>query len=186
MEANEKVQMIMTRIAGWLTAHNAIRSWRAWRLLYALSPVLAGMTATLSEISDPHNTLYWWYQPNDGEDDLGELLDEIGSTIERASTPFGMDNYRVHITRLGSLSGDGVGLDWGQVNATVDQRRARSIHVVKGNRWHDWKRGDGRAVLQVELEQCRPCAETPVTVIQIAVAGAAVARVLRMKDGLPR
>ena len=53
------------QIAVWLAWHGAGRNRLMWRLVYAVSPALAGLVSIMAAGMDPDNTEIWWYSPND-------------------------------------------------------------------------------------------------------------------------
>ena len=175
-------QRVANPLAVWLAKRGLTKSRLGWRVIYAISPNLAGLTALLTEASAPHNTLYWWYgapEEENSTDELTGLLEQVSEVINRAPTPFGMDDYKVFLARLGALPGDGKGLTWEQVDSTLEQRPTKTVQLVEGNRWHDWKHGNGEQEVRAALEQCRPQPDLPVTIIQVAVVGSSVASAVR-------
>lgn len=173
------------RLAAWLAARGVGRNRLLWQLVYALSPAVAGMVSTFSEAMQPENQVVWQVEPDgDGEDSMAACLELVSEIINRAPAPMGLDGYLIVVTRLGALPGDENGLlpDW--VDATLNARPALEARLLQGDRWHDWKRGDGRQALRTVLEQFQPHAHAPVTLMQVAVTGAGVVQALHAFDAL--
>lgn len=168
----------LNKLAAWLASKGAARNRLAWRLVYAVSPLLAGMVSTFAEALEPENQLVWWYDPAGDASAIDGVLGEVSDMINRAPTPFGLDGYHVFFTSLGTIPGDEQ-LTGEKADATLNRRLAKSVHLVAGNRWHDWKRGDGAQAVRTILDRFRPCSDAPVTLIQVAVTGSGVLHSLR-------
>jgi hypothetical protein len=170
--------MTKEEIANWLAQKGAGRNRLLWRAIYAISPVLAGMVVTFSEAMQPQNQLVWFHTQDENAG-VEEVLARISEMINRAPAPMGLDGYHVFLTSLVSLPGDERGLTQDQVDETLEDRPARYMRLVQGDRWHDWKRGSGQQELRDTLEDYQPQPDAPVTLVQVAVTGAGVARTLR-------
>lgn len=167
------------QLAAWLASLGVGRNRLLWRLVYAFSPVVAGMVSTFSEAMQPENQLVWWHHPESDAGVVEGVLDEIGKLITRAPTPLGLDTYCVFVTALGGIPGDPAQMTGDRADKTLDARPAVAVRLVEGNRWRDWKRGAGREGMREVLEQLHPRPGRPVTLIQVAVVGSGVARSLR-------
>jgi len=167
------------QIAVWLAQYGAGRNRLMWRLVYAISPILAGMVVTFTEAMHPQNQLVWFYTQAVNAGGVQEVLVRISEMINRAPAPMGLDGYHVFLTSLGAMPGDERGLTRDKVDETLEDRPARFVRLVQGDRWHDWKRGSGPQELRAALEDYEPQPDAPVTLVQVAVTGAGVARTLR-------
>jgi hypothetical protein len=176
-----RVMKKLTReqIAAWLAARGVGRNRLLWQLVYALSPVVAGMVSTFSEAMQPENQLVWWHDPESDTHVIQGILDEVGELITRAPTPLGLDTYCVFVTSLGGIPGDPAQMTGDQADETLHARPAVAVQLVEGDRWRDWKRGSGRDSMGEVLERLHPRPDRPVTLIQVAVVGSGVARSLR-------
>ena len=172
---------LLTReqIAAWFAGQGVGRNRLLWRLVYALSPVVAGMVSTFSEAMEPENQLVWWYDLECDANVVEGVLDEIGALITRAPTPLGLDTYCVFVSTMGSILADSNGMTGDRADETLHTRPVVATQVVEGDRWRDWKRGEGRGILRVVLKRLHPRSDAPVTLIQVAVVGKGVARSLR-------
>ena len=167
------------QIAAWLAARGVGRNRLLWQLVYALSPVVAGMVSTFSEALATENQLVWWYDQESDTHVVQGVLDEVGELITRAPTPLGLDTYCVFVTALGGIQGDPAQMTGDWADETLHARPAVAVQLVEGDRWRDWKRGEGRRALREVLEGLCPRPDAPVTLIQVAVVGSGVAHSLR-------
>jgi hypothetical protein len=173
------MKMTREQIAAWLASRGIGRNRLLWQLVYAVSPVMAGMVATFSEALAPENQLVWWYEPESDGDIVQGVLDEVDELITRAPTPLGLDSYCVFVTVLGRIAGDPAQMTGDRADETLHARPAVAVQLVEGDRWRDWKRGNGRDAMREVLERLHPRWNAPVTLIQVAVVGSGVARSLR-------
>lgn len=177
------------RLAGLLIRLGVNRSRRLWLTVRRLSQELAGLCLLMEDPLLPGNTIYWAWQQGDpeGEDEsVDELLDGIATKIERAPVPFGGDDYLIMLRQFAALPGEeqGVSLsDLRPVKRTLRGRRLAFAANLTGNRWSDWKRGDGRAALRGVLLRSAPTPCAPLTMIGIIVLGRAVGRALLRFEG---
>jgi len=172
------------QIAVWLAQYGAGRNRLMWRLVYAVSPALAGLVSIMAAGMDPDNVEIWWYSPEDNGDSLESIFISVDEMITRAATPFGLDNYHVFFASLRAIPGDENGMTGDRAEDTLDKRPARTVYHCEGIRWNDWKRGNGKDVVRAALRDFRPTPEAPITKIQVAVTGNAVARSLRAFDAI--
>jgi hypothetical protein len=152
-----------------------------WNLVYSISPAIAGTVILLADTFKSRHGMDWILgdgQPNEQADVPAEIISDVSEMINRAPTPFGNDNYWICISRLGALPGDVEGMSFQRLDATRDERSLVSFHLLRGNRWRDWKNGAGPQAAYDLLEQTRPVTEAPVTVIQVGVTGRAIASLL--------
>jgi len=167
------------QIAVWLAWHGAGRNRLMWRLVYAVSPALAGLVSIMAAGMDPDNTEIWWYSPNDNGESTESVFNSVDEMITRSATPLGMDNYHVFFASFRAIPGDGNGMTGDRAEDTLRCRPARSVQHHEGLRWNDWKRGDGKDAVRAAIREFRPTPEAPVTQVQVAVTGDAIARSLR-------
>ena len=172
-------KMTREQIAAWLASRGVGRNRLLWQLVYVLSPVVAGMVSTFSEALAPENQLVWWYEPESDAPIIEGVLDEIDELITRAQTPLGLDTYCVFVTALRGIPGDPAQMTGDRADETLHARPAVAVQLVEGDRWRDWKRGEGRRALREVLEGLCPRPDAPVTLIQVVVVGSGVARSLR-------
>lgn len=167
------------QIAVWLAWHGAGRNRLMWRLVYTVSPALAGLVSIMSAAMEPDNIEIWWYSPDDNGDSLESVFSSVDEMISRAATPLGLDNYHVFFASFLAIPGDERGMTGDRADDTLDRRPARAVYHCEGVRWNDWKCGDGKEAVRAAIQKFRPTAEAPVTQIQVAVTGDAIARSLR-------
>lgn len=163
------------RAAVWMISAGLTRQRWLVRLLLVSMPSLVSLAASLEEIYRPSNSILWIFDPKGG-DDLDDLLHEINEIVERAPTPFGHDEFVIVIERRASLPDDDDRLSFEQAEATLHQRSLVEQAVLRGNRWHDWKRGDSKQALREQLMKAVPTKSAPVTLIRAAVLGRSIAR----------
>ncbi len=152
-----------------------------WQAIARVWPALAGAVALLTA-SDATCPIYWvWEGENaDGDDaTVDDILADVDEMINRAATPLGGDDYAVFVDRLGPLPGGekGVRVMFPEFEETLRRRPILESHVLTGNRWRDWKRGDGKERLRQVLEGTQPTPDAPVTVILPVVEGAVMAHI---------
>jgi len=107
------------------------------------------------------------------------VFNSVDEMITRSATPLGMDNYHVFFASFRAIPGDGNGMTGDRAEDTLRCRPARSVQHHEGLRWNDWKRGDGKDAVRAAIREFRPTPEAPVTQVQVAVTGDAIARSLR-------
>jgi hypothetical protein len=148
----------------------------------AVAVFLAATAVALGELS--RNTFFWWEngQPSDLGDEsetISNLVEDVSELINRASLPWGVDQYRIVVTRLGSLPSDDEGMDYDRAAATLASRPQMGFWDLSGSRWKNWKQGLGKEELVQTLRQAAPRTGEPVTVVQVAVLGHALARAMK-------
>ena len=161
----------------------ARRTW-AWKLLYAVSPSLAGLVAITDRLLAPSEQLLWvWPGPEHetSDDEIAGILAAISEEIDRAPTPMGGDEYRVFIASYGALPGEkqGIDLDDPTLPASISRRRPVETVALGGSRWHDWKHGQGKDRILDVLRQMTPGERAPVTTIRIMVEGKVAAETVQ-------
>jgi hypothetical protein len=146
-------------------------------LLQRLSPVILAQALIFGELE--RNTFLWWFDGELDSEAVGEnvsgLIAEISELINRSSLPWGMDCYKIVITRLAALPQDREGLEYQAVSDSLATREQRRCWDLTGSRWLDWKQGTGQTQLAALLEQAAPNDDEPVTVIQFALLGHSLA-----------
>jgi hypothetical protein len=165
----------------WSLREMVVRRQWMFALLQRLSPNFLALALSLGELS--RNTFIWWM--DGGPFDLAEenqtitsLVEDISDLINRTSLPWGVDRYRIVVTRLGSLPTDSQSLDYDKASASLITRPQKGCWDLSGNRWKDWKQGDGQGNLFQVLRQAAPYNDEPVTVVQVAVLGHSLAYVM--------
>src|SRR6185436_5212898 len=111
--------------------------------------------------------------------DFDDLMGDIAELIEHAPAPMGADGYSVGIYRLAKLPGDEALLDEARLETTLWQRKIVASWRVRGDRYYDWRRGDGKQKVRALLEEADPTPEAPVTVIEVISTGRAIVRVIQ-------
>ncbi len=168
------------RLARLLARLGIMKSFNAWRLIYWLSPGLAGLIAFTDVAASPVKTFIWWWpglaKVSDG---LDTLLTDVSDVIERSPAPGGLDTYWVEIDRLSALVGDQNGVNENTVGESISQRNILERYTAKGDRYHDWKKGRGKSVLQELLVQACPVSQMPVTIVRVMVNGDVVMKTIR-------
>ena len=157
------------------------RNRRAWDILHRISPLLAGAAVLLEEECLSTNMLIWYYDAasaNENAAEIDGMLADIHEMIVRAPAPFGEDEYAVTVLRLSPMAGDELGLDDERIDATLSSRPVLSQSERRGDRYYDWKRGDGPLAIAALLEQVVPDPSAPVTVVRVRMIGRAIARAL--------
>lgn len=160
----------------------AQRTW-AWKLLYAVSPSLAGLVAITDRLLAPSEQLLWvWPGPGHGisDDEISEILAAISEAIDRVPTPMGGDEYRVFVASYGALPGEekGIDLDDPTLPASISRRRPVETVALGGSRWRDWKHGRGKENLRRVLQMMAPGVSSPLITIRVVVQGTMAARVV--------
>jgi len=150
-------------------------------LLQRLSPTFLAQALVFGELE--RNTFLWWVEgeldSETVEENLSSLLAEISELINRSSLPWGMDRYKIVVSRLASLPHDKKGLNYQAASDSMAIREQRHCWDLTGSRWLDWKQGIGQAQLAALLEQAAPNDDEPVTVIQVALLGHSLARLMK-------
>ncbi len=178
--------VIGLRLARWLAASGlGARPW-AWKLIARIWPALASAVALIAAFENTR-PIYWvWDGDEESGADVDEILADVSEMINRAPTPLGGDDYIVFVRRLGPLPGEenGARVEFPAFEETLVQREIVARWTLAGNRWRDWKRGNGKERLRRVLEEAQPTRDAPVTIIAAAVEGAVMANIfLRMKKG---
>jgi len=150
------------------------RRW-LWNALCSLSPNLAWLTAALSEIYHENNMIYWTYDPDDN--DTSGVMEAIAENIDRAPTPLGVDRFVVLVQQLTALPQESGEISLERAAASIKYRCVIRSWDLRGDRWHDWKKGSSKQELLAILQQAVPTPEAPVTLVRAAVLGAAFARI---------
>lgn len=179
---------IAHKVAVWLICAGVTRQRWLLRILVAIAPSLVGLAIGLEEMYRPSNSVLWIYEPDEGDDDsevdYSNLLGDINEIIERAPTPFGMDNFVIVIERRASLPGDANNLSFEYADATLHQRACIGQTVLRGNRWKDWKRGNSKQELLDAFAKTTPTLDASVTLIRAAVMGRSMERLaVRFAEG---
>ena len=162
------------RLASYLAARTAWADGWRWRLLRRFWPLFAMLVAVDYEALLAENTLFWVYTAC--EDDFDSLLDDIGEQICRAPAPLGADEYFIRTEQLTAVPNEMADMPIEWLEATLPQRKRIASKVVSGDRWYDWKHGQGRQELRAMLALMKPSTEFPVTLIRIVVTGQVIAR----------
>ena len=156
------------------------RPWLFFLLQY-LSPAFLAQALVIGELE--RNTFLWWVE---GELDLetinenvSGLIADISELINRFSLPWGIDRFKIVVTRLASLPQDKQGLNYRAASDSLAIREQRQCWDLTGSRWLDWKQGTGRKQLKTLLEQAAPNEDETVTVIQVALLGHSLARLMK-------
>jgi len=68
----------------------------------------------------------------------------------------------------------------GYLESTLPQRSIITEWKVGGNRWRDWKRGNGKDALRRLLCDAAPDKDRPVTLVSAVMIGTAVARAVNL------
>jgi len=173
-------------LAKWLIHLGVNRNPRVMVRVYRLSPSLMGLILFLSESGRASNQIYLYWDGDETPTDFGDLMSDIAKRIESAPAPMGVDDYHIGIYRLAKLPGDEAGLGEARFDATLRQRKVIASWRVHGDRYYDWKRGDGKQQVRTLLEQADPTPDLPVTVIEVICTGRAVERTLREFEGRRR
>jgi hypothetical protein len=142
-------------------------------------PKIVQLAVALEELRRPESILLWIHESAAaGGEDAGveDLLADVAERIDRAGTPLGGDNYIILVVRLGALPSDPATLAEDAVEDSLDLRPVLQVRKLSGNRWMDWKKGEGKGVLRQILQEMTPIEDAPVVVIQSAVIGAAYSR----------
>ncbi len=168
------------RLARWLAASGLGTRPRAWKLIARVWPALASAVALMAAF-ETTRPIYWvWDGDEENGADVNEILADVSEMVNRAPTPLGGDDYVVFVRRLGPLPGEeeDVQVEFPAFEETLTQREIVARWTLAGNRWRDWKRGNGKERLRRVLEAARPTRDAPVTVIAAAVEGAVMANIL--------
>jgi len=182
-------QRVAYRLADGLVRLGVTRRQGLWKSVYLLSPRLAGMCALFEDSTRPENTLFWSWEQGDQEHDaesVDGLLAEISTMIERAPVPLGGDDYLIFVRQYKALPGEtrGVSLaDMDLAEETVPLRQLQYACNLHGNRWRDWKGGEGRTRLREALTRAEPTSQAPLAMIGVVVTGRASARVAMQLEG---
>ena len=89
-----------------------------------------------------------------------------------------MDEYSIEIVSLAALPSETDGVVPGRVYADLHHRRIAARKHLEGDRYYDWKKGEGQADVRAILEQLRPCPGAPLTFIRVWCYGRLLARVM--------
>ncbi len=165
------MQQVEMRLAAGLLRLGVSRHLPLFNFFYQLMPALVCLAVTLEELHRPSNGFFWYYGPQEPEDDLDGMVADVSEIINRARTPLGQDDYIILVLRLEALPGDEAGLTPERIEDTLVRRRAVENCKLTGNRWAKWKNGDGRQELLSVLQGAAPTPLAPVTMIQAAVLG---------------
>ena len=167
-------------VAEYLARLGIMKSLKVWTLIYELSPGLAGLTAFMDAASTPTARFIWWWPGSSDEcDGIDTLLADVSEVIERAATPGGLDTYWIEVERLSALSSDRNGVDEATIDTTIGERQILERYTCKGDRYHDWKNGQGKLVVRELLYRARPTPELPVTIVRVTVNGDLVSSAVR-------
>jgi hypothetical protein len=150
-------------------------------LLQRLSPDFLAQALVFGELE--RNTFLWWIDEEvldleTVDENVSGMIAEISELINRTSLPWGMDRYKIVITRLASLPQDKQGLNYQSASDSLAIRKQLHCWDLTGSRWLDWKQGTGKSQLAALLEQAAPNGDEPVTVIQVALLGHSLARLM--------
>lgn len=185
------MEKLSVRLANRLIRLGVTRSRILWTVLYHLAPHLAGFCALLEDTQRAENTLFWCWEPDPPDSDPeqeDDTFDQVSEMIERAPVLFGDDDYIVFVRQYGHTSGEKClyVTSFEHAVETIPHRQMVYACEVRGNRWRDWKRGEGRAELQAALRRAEPTSQAPLTMIGVLVFGRATARlVLRFQGKRP-
>lgn len=158
--------------------------WR-WCLLMRVWPLFASLVAVKYEMLLSENTIFWVYTASDASEDYGvnELLGDISDLINRAPAPGGADEYIVQVERLTAVPDEPADMPLEWVENTLRRRRRVAARSVSGDRWYDWKHGQGQEELREIMTAMMPTPELPVVLIRVVVTGQMVSRRLKLLKG---
>ena len=160
-----------------------------WRIVYFLSPYLAGFCVLMEDSRRPENTLLWYWQEGDPEKDpqsVDMTMADIDEMTKRAPVPFGGDDFLIMIRQYGALPSRDNRFNFDQ-NEDVE-RFLKNHPLIRawnlpGNRWKDWKKGQAKERLQDILNSAEPNRLAPLTMICVVIIGRAVARSIFAMQG---
>ena len=168
-------------IAYWLLREGITSHPTLIHALFHLFPVFTTLIFLLEDAILSENT-YIWYWDGAPVEEVDDLLEDIHEHITRSAIPYGGDDYFVIATSLEAMPGEENGVDPAKLDDSLPFRRAITTEESGGNRWRDWKRGQGKIALQTILEKFRPGPRAPVTVIRVSLCGRAIARALLVME----
>lgn len=177
------------RLAGILVRLGAARRRGLWLAVHRLSPRLAGLCLLYEDSARPENTLYWAWEPGDDQQEEGTVeavLAEVSAMVDRAPVPLGGDDYLIFVRQYLALPGEEQGVplaDLDRLDETIPLRERGYAGNLRGNRWSDWKHGEGPAALRRALVRAEPAAKAPLTLICVVIAGRAAGRAFLCFNG---
>jgi hypothetical protein len=165
------------------------RSRWLWQVVHFFSPRMAGFCIIMEDSILPENTLLWYWQEGDPEDDLESVeatLADIDEMINRAPVPFGGDEFIIMIRKYGSLPEEKhlYNFEYNEdVERFLNNHSLAGAWNHRGNRWRDWKRGEAKMHLFDTLIKAEPNSIEPLTIIGVVIIGRGVARSILLSQG---